>query len=233
MGYDYKTILSIQEIDVALISLRREMESIPAGIEELRRSIAREKSESEKSKQGVKELTLKRRDMEKEVESKNEHIRKLKGQRGLVKTNEEYRALEKEISHDQGTVSKMEDQILDFLEKIENSEKDVRDKDAAFQNKEQEIRQKIAQAEARLKNLEEQVKAREFDKSRLVRDVTPTLLRLYEKILENKKDTAIVPVLDDKVCGGCRMALTANVRNEARKNKIVQCDNCSRIIYVP
>jgi uncharacterized protein len=231
MGYNYNVLLKVQEIDISLSGLKKNMEEIPRSMEVLKKTNIKEQSEVANVKNSIKELTLKKRQFEKDVEEKNAHMLKLKNQRGLVKTNEEYRAIEKEIAFDQDFVNQREEAILETMEHIEKEEKNLRDKEGNLKIKDAEIKTKEQEAKQQLQKLKERSDSLDSDREKLIREIEPVLLKLYNKIYLNKKDYAIVPVLDNKVCGGCRMGLTADVRNEVQKNKIVRCDNCSRILY--
>ena len=105
MAYDYRNLLGIQELDQKLMNLLRDLEAIPNEIQQLESTNEKEKKGVEQVKSDIKSLTLKRRDLEKQVEAKTEHEKKLKNQRGLVKTNEEYKALEKEINTDRVVIA--------------------------------------------------------------------------------------------------------------------------------
>jgi hypothetical protein len=61
--------------------------------------------------------------------------------------------------------------------------------------------------------------------------VDPDALRIYERLLRNKKDRVIVPI-ENRTCSGCHIALTAQHENVVRKGEnIVFCEHCSRIHY--
>ena len=53
------------------------------------------------------------------------------------------------------------------------------------------------------------------------------------RILQNKKDVAVVLVSDsNNCCGGCHMQLPPQIINDAKNiNKIVNCNFCGRIVY--
>ncbi|MBU2063647.1 MAG: hypothetical protein KKF93_04550, partial [Candidatus Omnitrophica bacterium] len=61
--------------------------------------------------------------------------------------------------------------------------------------------------------------------------IKPEILTLYERILENKGELAIVPVKNE-ACSGCFMAVRPQVLNELKLGKLLTCETCSRILYV-
>ncbi|MCK5706353.1 MAG: hypothetical protein KAI43_01775 [Candidatus Aureabacteria bacterium] len=228
----YKTLLDVQEIDINLIRLQKEIKAIPAEIAEMKKTNADEKRAVEKVSEKIKSLIVKKGNLETEIETKKNHSDKLKGQLLLVKKNDEYKALSKEIAYDLKNITKMEDETLEIMESIEKEDEVLKSKKVILKNKDEEIKGKEIQSKKQLHDLNEQLEKLKMQKEVLKKEISPSLLKLYIRIFQNKKDFAVVEVVDNKVCGGCRMSLTANVRNEARKDNIVQCDNCSRILYV-
>jgi len=65
----------------------------------------------------------------------------------------------------------------------------------------------------------------------LAKDADSEVFSIYERLLRNKKDRVIVP-LENRICSGCHIALTAQHENLVRKGgKLVFCEHCSRIHF--
>ena len=67
--------------------------------------------------------------------------------------------------------------------------------------------------------------------AKLQKDIDPALLEKYQKA---RKDN-IFPVfvgLNDKRCGGCRMELPVATLDKLKAKKMLECEQCRRIIYV-
>ena len=62
-------------------------------------------------------------------------------------------------------------------------------------------------------------------------DADPEMLKIYEKLLKNKRDRVVVPI-ENRCCSGCHILVTAQHENLVRKGeKIVFCEHCSRIHF--
>ncbi len=60
--------------------------------------------------------------------------------------------------------------------------------------------------------------------------VDSKLLQKYkQKATDNRK--VVVPLVETK-CGGCRMELSAGKLNILKTQKVIECENCGRIIYI-
>ena len=68
----------------------------------------------------------------------------------------------------------------------------------------------------------------------LAAGVEEGLLSKYRRILTNKKDAAIVPVVHGTNCGGCHMKLTQGSVLAAKGGKAgATCENCGRLLFWP
>ena len=80
--------------------------------------------------------------------------------------------------------------------------------------------------------INDQLKVKESQRTRIAPEVRPDYLSRYERILKNKDGLGIVKVIDH-TCGGCFMHLTEQVLNELKKcEQIISCDQCARILYL-
>lgn len=79
----------------------------------------------------------------------------------------------------------------------------------------------------KLSGLEELQEAR----VKLANKVPPNLLHRYEK-LASHYTMAILPVTGD-LCLGCFVKLPTSFFSSARRNELITCENCGRMLYVP
>src|SRR5260221_12225845 len=70
-----------------------------------------------------------------------------------------------------------------------------------------------------------------FSRDELAKTADVEIMRIYERLLNNKKDRVVVP-LENRTCSGCHIALTAQHENVVRKGeRLIFCEHCSRIHY--
>ena len=58
------------------------------------------------------------------------------------------------------------------------------------------------------------------------------LYEKYKRLRNNKIMPAIVRLLGESQCGGCFMELSVDCKTKLNANKIVECENCGRIIVI-
>lgn len=226
-----KTILSIQELDIKMIRLMRLKKQ---RLDELKQidTVRKELVEQLGTKEGeIKELSEEAALYERKIEEHKEKIKKLESQQSSIKKIEEFNAitkeitlLEKEKSGFEQTLSNIVDRKNAEEELLEKTKVALKESDVSSTELEQEIEGSITQ-------INEEGSALLEKRSELVKGADPEILAVYERLLRNKKDRVIVP-LENRVCTGCHIALTAQHENLVRKGeKLVFCEHCSRIHY--
>ena len=145
---------------------------------------------------------------------------------------QEYSALQLEIEGSKADKSVFEEEILKLMEEVDRAKGlSVTEKE---QIKVQEGQLKaqldlIEQESQRIKTAVEQLQAA---RAANVPKVDPKMLLQYEKILERKEGSALVPVRGNS-CSGCNMILPPQAINEVMMNtRLIPCESCARILYI-
>ena len=82
--------------------------------------------------------------------------------------------------------------------------------------------------------MSERLEEMKNERKRAAEQCDQALLQKYSRILNNKRDVAVVMVESGGYCGGCHMKLPPQVIHDARNpQKIVSCNFCGRIVYNP
>ena len=89
-----------------------------------------------------------------------------------------------------------------------------------------------AQNNGRKTVLETKVREIKLKRDDLAKDIAGGALRLYNKIIENKQDRALVTA-EKSICTGCHMRLPAHVSCDLKKKSaLITCSFCGRILYL-
>jgi predicted nucleic acid-binding Zn-ribbon protein len=185
----------------------------------------------DKAKLRVKEIESKRKDLELEVEAKNQLITKYANQQLQTRKNEEYRALTHEIEMAKEAIFKIEDQELALMEQAETAQKEVAACNATLAQARKMADEQIAQLGAREQNLKKELAELEVNRGELASAVDDTARGRYERLVRNKGENVIVGI-QHGVCGGCHMKLPTQILVSARAQQdLITCINCGRILY--
>jgi len=230
---ELKTILDIQEIDmkmIRLLRLRKERMREIEQIDILRSELGIQLEEKNKE---VEALSLETQVLEEKISEINARIKKLEAQQGSVKKVDEFNALTQEITQTERERINLEHKVSDLVDR-KNAEEEILVKireslqasEESSRALQEEIRSTLEEIQAEGHNLYSEREA-------FAKQADPSILKIYERLLHNKKDRVVVPI-ENRICTGCHIALTAQHENIVRKSdNIVFCEHCSRIHYWP
>jgi len=226
-----KVILDIQEVDMKMIRLMRlkkerlkELEHIDSLRQELHKQQAEKQAE-------IADLSRTIAAQEAKIVDIKERIKKLETKQNTVKKVDEFNALTQEMTSSERERIATEHIASDLIDK-RNLEEEILGK----------IKESLQQSEASSQNLENEIKESirlinlegaelKISRDELAKTADPEILRIYQRLLNNKKDRVVVPI-ENRNCSGCHIALTAQHENVVRKGeRLTFCEHCSRIHY--
>lgn len=229
---DIDALKELQKIDAEIFKIKIDLDEKPRGIKKLEDDFNALCQSFKALEDDLKKIQLEHKEKELELQSKEEVVKKQKGQLFQVKSNKELYALQLEIDKENADNSLLEDAIIVILEKIDNIKQLIDQEQAKLAQEQAKIDKIKAEVELDIKQLNEKLAALNTSRKRAVEaDIDPQVLELYERILENKGELAIVPV-DGEICSGCFRSVRPQVVNELRLGKLKTCENCARILYV-
>lgn len=228
---ELKSLIELQVIDTAIADLTRQKNRLPEIINEAKQFLTASQADLLNVKTSYDNLLKEKRTKEQAVEDEDAKIEKLKSRTSQIKTNEEYQALIREVDAAKKAKNTQEDALLVVLEKAEDVKKELHDKEQKVKEEEK----KFTAEESRIKvdftivedELNKLLKSRNEHGSRIGKD----LLKRYTQLFESKNNLALAAVKNGN-CLGCHMNIPPQTLTEIKKNsKIIQCFNCSRILY--
>lgn len=225
-------LLIIQERDTRIMRSRREIDQIPQKRREIEDEAGqiREKAQNAKNETRGHQSEVKK--IELEIESVRQKVARLREQQFQVKSNEEFKALNSEISHLSDEIKKLEDQELVFMELVEDAQQRDSQAQKDLMAVENTFKDRLKALTERKAHLEAEVKQLESDRDNIAKDIAAEFLTVYNRIIENKKDQALVAV-ENSACAGCHMQLPAHVACDVKKKAgLVACPFCGRILYL-
>jgi len=228
---DLKTLIDLQEVDLKIAELTAQIDSLPSQIQTLEAQLNDFIHAYEERKKRLATNQRERKELEGEIKVIQEKIARHKDQLYQVKTNEQYRAMLKEIEGEEAKIRKLEDQILEKMIEAEELEKFVQEAAARVEGEKARVAAEVRRLEA-----ERQADLEERDQAALRRKALETalsggVLELYERIRKVRRGVALAEARDG-CCTGCNVRLRPQVYNEARANaSLLTCETCGRILH--
>lgn len=226
-----KVILDIQELDIQMIRLMRlkrerqgELERIRSLRDDLHSQVVLKENE-------VIDLKKQIRLSEVEVQELTAKAQKLEGQQNAVKKVEEFNALTHEIAACEREKAGKEQRLSDLYDRQAAEDdllKNLKSTYDSTKTSSAELEREIMSSIEAINQEGSQIKVK---RDAMQMHADPEILKVYEKLLKNKRDRVVVPI-ENRCCSGCHILITAQHENLVRKGeKLVFCEHCSRIHY--
>ena len=212
----------------------RQIRDIPQRKKDIEAQLAGSKKKLEVALDSRKHTEATLKEQELEVETLNAKVEKYKNQQMEANTNEQYRAFVKEIGVVEDEIKALEEKEIQLMESLEKGKTIVEECEEKLNGEKAGIADELAELDERTAALTERLEKMKADRARAAAECDPALLQKYTRILQNKRDFAVVMIEPGGHCGGCHMKLPPQVVNDARNpTKVVACNFCGRIVYNP
>jgi hypothetical protein len=228
-----KTVIELQQLDAEIAEFSAQIELLPKEIQAIETQLNEFIHAHEERKQRLAKNLKERKDLETEIQAIRAKISKHKDQLYEVKTNEQYKAMQKEIEGEESKVRGFEDQILEKMVEAEDLEAHIREAAARLDSEKARVAAQIQKLQA-----ERQVDVDKRNELQARRDadaasIDPALLAEYERLRRGKRGQAMAQVRNG-MCAACNVMLRPQLFNEVRNNEsIIPCEQCGRILYFP
>ena len=224
-------LLELQERDLRIFQIEKELRDNPARKEQMLSRMGDSKTALAEAREKLKIQQSKIKMFDLEIESRREKIKKLLTDQGNLKTNKEYSAMTSQIRAVEQEISKIEDQILGIWDMAESHAAVVKAKESDLKGEDSMVQQDVKGLDARIAELQKELTVLKLERQAMSAGIDPQWLVIYDRILNKKKDRALVEVRNG-VCSGCHMSLPPTQKHDAKKRvEIITCTFCGRMLY--
>ncbi len=223
-------LLALQEVDMKIRGLKTRLTMLPKERAENEKRLVTVSAALKAKQDKLKSTELALRTTESDIAQFNESIRKLQVNSALVKKNNEYQAMLTEIQHLKDKISDQETRQLELMDQAEAQRRDVREVEKQSSARIKSIQDELDEFSDLEKEIKEQGRALVAQSKEFSARVEPGLLDRYQRLL--KDSGTPVMKLNGDICGNCRFKITPQTRNACHSGTVVNCDNCSHMLYV-
>ena len=220
----------LQQTDLEVQRKRQKLDEIQSSSDD--KTLLAVKSELNSRQQQLSVARKEQKDTEWELEDLEAKAKQFghKLYSGTTKNPKELASLESEVKLLKSKIRRKEDELLQLMSQVEEMEAQVKTCDQKFQEVQQEWQQSqetVGQAKAALEN--ELIKL-EGIRQGLAEPIPAEIVALYEQ-LKLVKGLAVVRVEQGR-CQGCHITLPTSQWQRVKAGDLIQCNSCSRIMYV-
>lgn len=231
MQAELKNLIELQQVDQVLSHLRDALKASPLQVEALKTQLDQFGHAIEEQKIRLSANQKERRQLEGDIQEIRSKIARHKDQLYQVKTNEQYRAMLKEIEAEEVNIRGVEDRILEKMLEGEQIDRQIREATARLESEKKRVETEVGKLESERKEAERQRDQAEARRNALVEALSKNTYNLYERLFKARNGVAVAEVRDG-FCGACHVRLRPQVYNDLRTNdRILTCEACGRILH--
>ncbi|MBT8357220.1 MAG: hypothetical protein HKO79_12985 [Desulfobacterales bacterium] len=224
-------LVELQEIEIKTEIIKSEISKVSGKLDKVDSELKSFESEMAEEEKIINDSKQKYRSCETDVQVNNEKAQKSTEKLKLVKTNKEYQSSLKEIDEIKEISSKIEDEMLHYLEQIEIAEKNIIKQKENYSVLAEKLKQEKDIIIKETEQGRKEISQLENEWKTISQKIDPKLLNKFSIVKEMVSGRAIAEV-KDAVCLGCNMQIPPQTYNELqRTDRLEFCPHCQRIIY--
>lgn len=124
----------------------------------------------------------------------------------------------------------LEDKTLDIMDRVERAAASVDTTISELEKLEDKWQSEQQRLSAEAEQLKSTLSELGQKRQRLSSDIDTEMVELYQQ-LKNQKGTAVARV-EQGMCRGCRISLSASESQRVRSGGLTQCSSCGRILFL-
>ncbi len=231
MAPDIELVIKLQRLDNRITELRREIAALPNHIAEIEKTLTAHQRKLEADQAALAANQKERRKLENDVQALEEKISRLKDQMLEAKTNEQYRAFQKEIDYCENEIRKGEDRILDLMAASEPLEERLADAERELEKEKEHAKREKKAAQEKVEAARKLLEQHRLERQQTAAGLNSRIYSIYER-LRKKYHGAVVAEGNGGKCSACNIALRPQFYQDLKRaTEPMVCESCGRLLY--
>ena len=224
-------LYNLQQLDLELQNRQQELSEVENQLSDNRALVAVESGLASQKEQ-LEDAKKKQKSSEWELGDLQEKIRQIDGKlySGKTKDPKELVNLEKEVKGLKSQIRTKEDDLLELMSQVEEEETKVKTTAEEVERLKREWEQRQETFRPRKNEIESVLAKLKGDRNGLVQQIDSEAFNIYERI-RLTRGQAVVKVERGR-CLGCHITVPTSQWQKAKAGDLIQCNNCSRILYL-
>jgi len=239
MGPKLQALLDYQDLELQIVDIRRQLEQKERAVAAQQAKLDTFRQSLDAEKESIRRVQAEFDEQDLDIKARSAHIGKLREALNSVKTNKEYATILAQLNTEKADAARVESKALELMTTIDARRKALSDRGAS----EQSERERLTVLTNELEQARKMFAARLASVTNLrevaSRNVDAAILNHFTRLSERYDGEVMAelvrpnPRRDEYVCGGCNIALRAEVANALQtKDEPVHCKSCGRILFL-
>jgi len=224
-------LYKLQQVDLELQRKQQELNDVENRLSDDKDLVAAE-SKLVSQKEQLEDARKKQKSSEWELEDLQEKVRQIDSKlySGKTKDPKELVNLEKEVKGLKSQIKTKEDALLGLMSQVEEIEARVKTTTEEIKRLKREWEQRQETFGPRKSEIEALLARLRGDRNGLAQQIDSEAFNIYERI-RLTRGQAVVKVERGR-CLGCHITVPTSQWQKAKAGDLIQCNNCSRILYL-
>lgn len=235
MNNPLKRLLDLQNLDKEIIEIQREKNSIIEKLREEQANYQKSVDNHFSKKENKMQMEVHKKKLELDIEAVEEKKKHLVENQALVKKNNAFKALSKEIKDAEEAKEKAEEALNKHIEEAEENATNLEEEKKQVDNFKNDLLKKADEAKRQLLEIQGKFKRYILLRNDITKDINGKYISAYSNLYKKRAPKVIVQA-NNSMCGGCHISLPAQIIADIMELKdgddLVACENCGRILYI-
>jgi hypothetical protein len=233
MSQDLDHLIALQQLETAADEARRLVAATPQRIAGLDAQLAAADAALASAREQKAQNEVDRRALDKDLAAIRARRSKFLDQTIEVKTNREYQALQHEIQMADDEIKRLEDRILENMLALDDIGAAIAQAESAQKEAERGVTAQKQALEAERRRAESSLEEISRDREALAAKISPAAYAVFSTVSRGRKSPAVAAVVGG-LCSVCHVRIRPQIDQDVRRREhIVQCESCTRILYHP
>lgn len=228
-------LVTLQKFDSQILEIEDHLSGLEKEIVTADERLAKAREQVAEKEKGLQNLKVQSNNLETDIASAETRYKEHSYQLMSMKDEKSYETMKLQMEELRNSIAEKENTSIETLTTIEETEKTL----VMYGEK---IKAEEERVDGLRTSLEEEKGKRSEEKGELkqkregyIKNISPALLAQYERLLNLPDRIAIAQVnMNNRTCLKCYSTLTReNIETIKMMDKVVNCNRCGRILYVP
>jgi len=226
-----KQLYQLQEVDSEIESTEQTLRQVTGKIGESG-EVVRVRGRLASEQQHLEELKHQQRSLEWEIDDLGTKVTKIEQKlySGSIANPKELANFQQEAEGMKQRRGQLEDKALDIMDRVECATASVDITSGELEALEAKWRSEQKELSAEAEQLKTALSELGQRRQQVSSEIDPDVVELYQQ-LKKQKDTAVAKV-EQGICRGCRISLSASEVQRVRGGDLTQCSSCGRILFL-